>query len=408
MSSLSDRGGSSPSSNILDDDVERDESPDGAHIADATQAVEVFGHPSPAFAQVHRSVAILELAAREQRNKPKPEGSQGALLCDYCGCILCMREDLIQQRATVWGDQVYTYDLEIFEEEETPVYSATNPSANRFDVVRVKPDVVCRDLIVCSPAYFPDHSWFPPYEWSMASCASCGRHIGWGFAKRNAPVTTVVSSPLIETSSEEESGTIEGGTVGLGCGGIDSCPSEPSPTGYRAEEQEIGVVGSDNGDAACSCDDSDDDVIGGFSASSSPEASPSAAANMEPLCFVGLIVTNAKCEEKLDESFVSDNLAGASRRKADNIEFHNDRKAVTNRFRSHEDRLRSSGQYLTIMTLLNLLDSFSFATRPAMRQLRVAVDELLQTPGHSKSQAAAESEEQEPLDTAAHQGEEGH
>jgi hypothetical protein len=55
-------------------------------------------------------------------------------------------------------------------------YSATNPGAVRFDVVRTVPV----PHIILSGRPSPDHSWFPPFEWRMAHCC-CGAHLGWSF-----------------------------------------------------------------------------------------------------------------------------------------------------------------------------------------------------------------------------------
>ena len=357
-------------------------SPVSAHIAEANEAVEVFGNPSVALEDVFTSIRTLQEEAMETKKAGREQrtgGSECALLCDYCGSILCRKEDIISEKAAVWGDQVYTYDLEIFEGEETPVYSATNPSANRFDVVRVKPDVVGMSLISCTPAYFPDHSWFPPYEWSMASCAGCGKHMGWGFALRNASE----ASPSPPANNREGS-TKKKQNV--------TSSSSPPPVAAAGGEEEGSPSGSDGDYETCSTNG--DEEEDGY-ASSSPDASPGDTLNMDPLSFIGLIVTHTKCEEKLTSSFVTTNLETAPARLEANLEYHRGRKAVVNRFRHHEARLRATGQYLTIMSLLNLLDSFSFTTRPAMQQLCIAVEDLLHTPAASTTSLTAEVDEED-------------
>jgi len=79
-------------------------------------------------------------------------------------------------------------------------YSATNPNANRFDVIRIKFDSnssICPRVSIDNQ-YVADHSWFPPHAWCFAVCQNCRSHLGWCF---QAPPR----SPSDETPSEDHS-----------------------------------------------------------------------------------------------------------------------------------------------------------------------------------------------------------
>ena len=99
-----------------------------------------------------------------------------ALCCEACGAVVCSRDELLHDRAATMGSAVFAYALDICDEEVWS-YSATNPAAIRFDVIRVGPS---RGVLLRGrPA--AEHSWFPPYKWRMAHCC-CGHHLGWSFS----------------------------------------------------------------------------------------------------------------------------------------------------------------------------------------------------------------------------------
>eukprot|EP01004_Peranema_trichophorum_P009705 NODE_8452_length_677_cov_31.944043_g7828_i0.p1 GENE.NODE_8452_length_677_cov_31.944043_g7828_i0~~NODE_8452_length_677_cov_31.944043_g7828_i0.p1 ORF type:complete len:189 (-),score=39.83 NODE_8452_length_677_cov_31.944043_g7828_i0:31-597(-) len=101
------------------------------------------------------------------------------LSCSSCGFPIVKEEDLIEERIDTWSKVVYAYQLAVLD-KEIWCYSATNPSDRRFDVARVKP---CMESTRITGKPTPEHTWFPGYSWSMASCKVCGAHLGWGFSK---------------------------------------------------------------------------------------------------------------------------------------------------------------------------------------------------------------------------------
>jgi hypothetical protein len=97
------------------------------------------------------------------------------LSCAACNIPIVSREELLIERATTLESAVFSYELDMLDREYW-AYSATNPGAVRFDVVRTVPV----PHIILSGRPSPDHSWFPPFEWRMAHCC-CGAHLGWSF-----------------------------------------------------------------------------------------------------------------------------------------------------------------------------------------------------------------------------------
>lgn len=118
---------------------------------------------------------------------PPPVVEPG-LVCASCGATICFAADVLAERAVVLKEAVFCYDLDVCGREDACVYSATNPGANRFDVVRVDAQRLAPagDTALAAVAVAGDlataHSWFPPYGWRMASCGTCAAHLGWAFA----------------------------------------------------------------------------------------------------------------------------------------------------------------------------------------------------------------------------------
>ena len=104
-----------------------------------------------------------------------PEADIPVLSCAACNIPIVSREELLIERATTLESAVFSYELDMLDREYW-AYSATNPGAVRFDVVRTVPV----PHIILSGRPSPDHSWFPPFEWRMAHCC-CGAHLGWSF-----------------------------------------------------------------------------------------------------------------------------------------------------------------------------------------------------------------------------------
>jgi hypothetical protein len=114
-------------------------------------------------------------------NNMDDDGTIPCLLCDTCQMPLCSLSDIILDRVAVMDKAVYSYEMDLLGEEDVWLYSATNPSARRFDVVRVSASMVGMRTVRCDTQFSTDHTWFPPYAWCMCECSSCGRHVGWGF-----------------------------------------------------------------------------------------------------------------------------------------------------------------------------------------------------------------------------------
>ncbi|CAG9569672.1 conserved hypothetical protein [Leishmania major strain Friedlin] len=74
-----------------------------------------------------------------------PQDTVEVLLCDSCRCPIGSLWDVLpaEEAVPVWRDQVYSYELDLFANGSPPIqaYSATNPSARRFDLLRLAPYV---------------------------------------------------------------------------------------------------------------------------------------------------------------------------------------------------------------------------------------------------------------------------
>ncbi|RNF23943.1 uncharacterized protein Tco025E_02680 [Trypanosoma conorhini] len=107
-----------------------------------------------------------------------------ALLCRYCRMPISQYGEILPHRAAdAWASQVYAYELELFD-DKPPLwcYSATNPSAQRFDVVRCDAAIAFqrRFLRLCG-AWSAEHTFFVGHEWRCAVCKTCNNFLGWGF-----------------------------------------------------------------------------------------------------------------------------------------------------------------------------------------------------------------------------------
>jgi hypothetical protein len=167
--------------------------------------------PAPALndASVAVDKAYEEELVREEATK-KPY-----LVCQTCRFPIAGSEDLLRDKAECWRPAVFSYKFSVFdghviEDEEGTggdaaeqnsedasddsekvvvfAYSATNPGAHRFDVVRVKQTPAIRTETPRGPAGHwtrptPDHCWFEGTAWRQAYCAVCNDHLGWGYSK---------------------------------------------------------------------------------------------------------------------------------------------------------------------------------------------------------------------------------
>jgi len=100
-----------------------------------------------------------------------------AMCCANCLTVVAKKDDIIPEQITVMKEATYQYDLDLLG-ISSRCYSATNEHGNRFDVSRFKPSI---SNVSLTTETSDKHSWFPGYLWSIASCAECGHHLGWGF-----------------------------------------------------------------------------------------------------------------------------------------------------------------------------------------------------------------------------------
>ena len=97
-------------------------------------------------------------AARGTTDSPPAEedGEEvPALCCAACGSVIVTRDELLVDRAETPPSAVYAYELDLLD-EEVWAYSATNPEATRYDVIRTKPSKSV--FTYGSPT--PVHTWF--------------------------------------------------------------------------------------------------------------------------------------------------------------------------------------------------------------------------------------------------------
>lgn len=128
-----------------------------------------------------------------------------ALCCFVCSTPIATASDLLPDQIARLETASYPYKLDLLlDDTETEpstsmiqmsnintnnggecwVYSATNPDGTRFDVVRFG-NRACQRVRVQDDEPTLDHTFFPPYAWSMASCRNCGVHLGWSFGGGN-------------------------------------------------------------------------------------------------------------------------------------------------------------------------------------------------------------------------------
>lgn len=101
------------------------------------------------------------------------------MVCQQCRYPIVSPDNVIPGRAETWAKTVFAYELDIMG-RQVWCYSATNPSAHRFDVLRARPRLGAAIAVTRAPDV--THSWFPGFAWQMASCAACDTHLGWAFS----------------------------------------------------------------------------------------------------------------------------------------------------------------------------------------------------------------------------------
>eukprot|EP01060_Flectonema_neradi_P035604 TRINITY_DN6599_c0_g1_i1.p1 TRINITY_DN6599_c0_g1~~TRINITY_DN6599_c0_g1_i1.p1 ORF type:complete len:199 (+),score=36.19 TRINITY_DN6599_c0_g1_i1:61-597(+) len=131
------------------------------------------------------------ITTEPENTTPTGEEEEAAhvLVCQQCQFPLVLGSSIIAEKADVWKDQVYPYELDILELEDVWCYSATNPGRTRFDLVRAIPN----PNITFGAVSSPEHSFFPGYAWNMMTCKCCKHFFGWGFTKINTEPSVVAA-----------------------------------------------------------------------------------------------------------------------------------------------------------------------------------------------------------------------
>lgn len=98
------------------------------------------------------------------------------LCCARCQTVIASAGELLCDPTAFSSESVWAYELDMLDQTAF-VYSATNPTAERFDVAR---------LSSCARLHFDgapvaEHSWFPPHRWINAGCPGCRAQLGWVF-----------------------------------------------------------------------------------------------------------------------------------------------------------------------------------------------------------------------------------
>ena len=163
--------------------------------------------------------ADSEEATIVEKETPEMDTHFHCFHCNKCGFPLLKASDLLQKKFTsTLNSSVFCYELDWLADEvaeagkiqskqsqndgepsrkaQEPAqrnvnpesqstywcYSATNPSQQRFDIIRVSGKInTIRSHILDNSEPSTEHSWFPPYSWKTACCAICSQHLGWYF-----------------------------------------------------------------------------------------------------------------------------------------------------------------------------------------------------------------------------------
>ncbi|EKG02463.1 hypothetical protein TCSYLVIO_006509 [Trypanosoma cruzi] len=156
-----------------------------------------------------------ESSEEEEKEKDAPECTSEtstveqfvpALICMRCYMPIAQYDEILPHRATdAWASQVYTYELDLFE-NKPPLwcYSATNPSTHRFDLVRCDAVIALRrHLLSFYGQWSAEHSFFVGHEWCCVACRACQNFLGWGF-RRTLNVPRDTENETLETEEDAE------------------------------------------------------------------------------------------------------------------------------------------------------------------------------------------------------------
>ena len=119
-------------------------------VMGAASTVHSASH-SPAHSTAHSAV-------RGTTHSPpgKEDGEEvPALCCAACGSVIVTRDELLVDRAETPPSAVYAYELDLLD-KDLWAYSATNPEATRYDIIRTKPS----KAVITYRSPTPEHSWF--------------------------------------------------------------------------------------------------------------------------------------------------------------------------------------------------------------------------------------------------------
>ena len=106
------------------------------------------------------------------------------LTCSSCSSVcFATDDDVLEDIIPHSPESAFNYDLDILS-KQVKCYSATNPAADRFDVIRLSKDVA---FVFSDDEYSTSHSWFPGYSWTAAGCLVCCQFLGWKFRNTLSP-----------------------------------------------------------------------------------------------------------------------------------------------------------------------------------------------------------------------------
>lgn len=105
------------------------------------------------------------------------------VLCRSCGAYIGDTADVVDRASDQAVGDVRTTDFAGGDGEARRLQRFRNPQGQEFGVVPLRS---YQGVTAVGPPT-PEASFFPPYAWSMASCARCKAHVGWEFSDRRAP-----------------------------------------------------------------------------------------------------------------------------------------------------------------------------------------------------------------------------
>lgn len=102
------------------------------------------------------------------------------LECENCKSPLLYKSNILSEKLAINSDTVFSYSFECEALNATfPVYSALNPSSNRFDVCAVKMKDSIAEKLKFSDEWYTKDTWFVGFAWTFVSCSSCSNFLGW-------------------------------------------------------------------------------------------------------------------------------------------------------------------------------------------------------------------------------------